>query len=87
MPQYEEYRIIPPPWHWVVLAVFAVALVGWGLWIYGMVGESPRQWDFGALPDTPGEDLYSTDQPGREKLPPRQLAPLPEAAPIERVRP
>jgi hypothetical protein len=60
------------PWL-AVLALAAVFLL-WGLFIFFKVGVKwPPSWDFGAIPDVPGQSVYSThpvqqDQSGRSSL-------------------
>jgi hypothetical protein len=63
---------------WLILILFSVLILGWGMFIMMCVPKVPRDWDFGALPDTPGISAYSTKAPVIEKQPPRQFAPLPE---------
>jgi hypothetical protein len=75
-----------PDWSWVIVLAICAALVGWGLVNYCLVQDRPRQWDFGALPDTPSESPYSTSEPVTTPETPRQIAPLPEVRPMERER-
>ena len=79
MSEYEhESRKSPRSGWWTVVAICA-SLAAWGLIQYATVRDSPRQWDFGALPDAPGQSVYSTSQPARMKIVPPQMQPLPEA--------
>jgi len=81
MKQYEEVKTPRPFWGWIILVVFSACLVGWGLAIYFLVQDAPRQWDFGALKDAPGESIYSTSEPVEGKNAPQQVPTLPEANP------
>jgi hypothetical protein len=70
--------------HWVVILLASALIVGWGLLIYTLVKDAPRQWDFGALPDVPAQSIYSSAPTPQPETPPRQIAPLPEAKPWKR---
>ena len=63
---------------WVVLLICA-ALLGWGLIQYATIRDEERRWDFGVLPDAPGESIHSTSRPAVRGPAPPQMAPLPEA--------
>lgn len=86
--KYDEQRELPSPWEWVIITLFSLAIIGYGLLAYRFVLEGPRQWDFGDLSDTPAESIYSTEEP-----PPadghlrRQIPKLPEAQPGNRPKP
>jgi hypothetical protein len=85
---FEEYRVVKGPvMGWVLLFIFSALVWGWGMFIHMMVPESPREWDFGAIPDTPGISIYSTKAPVLEKHPPLQFEPLPERVPWEKSIP
>ena len=46
----------------VVLAIVAFILV-YGFLVYRIVGDrGPPGWDFGAVPDVPGESPYATER-------------------------
>ena len=79
---YEEKQELPSPWEWVILVVFSAAIMGFGWLVYLLVPDGARYWDFGQLPDTPAESIYSTDQPDLKKPPKQQIWPLPEAQPL-----
>ena len=78
--EYEEFTIISPVWSWVLLIVFSLLIMAWGMFIEMMVGmEQPRTWDFGVLPDTPAESVYSTVAAPSDVNVPLQIERLPEA--------
>jgi hypothetical protein len=76
---YEEDIEFSVFWSWVVILVFSLSVLAYMLVVCFAVRETPRQWDFGLLPDTPAESIYSTARYTRTKEPSRQLSPLPEA--------
>lgn len=81
----EEYEVHSEPHRngWAVLLAVCLAMLAWGLAIFlfvPAVPEAQRRWDFGALPDVPGESIYSTSTPQPASAP-AQLPPLPEADP------
>lgn len=78
---YEEEHELPPLWGWVLVVMLSASLVGFGWLVYLIVPDGPRHWDFGQLPDTPAESIYSTETPGATARPRRQLFRLPEALP------
>jgi hypothetical protein len=82
MRTHEEHRDIPQALSWALLILLTAGVVTWCMFIMMMVEDPPHQWDFGALPDVPGQSVYST-QPGTPpfdpKNPPRQMPKLPEA--------
>lgn len=78
MDPYEEHYQTSGRWSWVIILAGGVILVAWGLFHLILVNDRTRQFDFGALPDTPGESVYSTGT-HHPKAAPLQIAPLPEA--------
>jgi hypothetical protein len=81
--RYEEHRLwIHQQWAHVILILFAASLMGWGMLLHMTIRETPAKWDFGVLPDTPSESVYSTAEPPTGEAPPLQIAPLPEARPL-----
>jgi len=67
--------------HWAVVILVVLMTIGWGLLIYALVRDRPREWDFSALPDAPSQSIYSTGESPERPNPPRQIPPLPEAQP------
>jgi len=67
--------------HWAVVLRVVLLTIGWGLLIYALVSDRPREWDFSALPDAPSQSIYSTGESPEGPNPPRQIPPLPEAQP------
>ena len=63
---------------WLVVIGLCTVLILWGLANYRLVKDRPRAWDFGVLPDTPGQSAYSTATPSPTPAGLRQVAPLPE---------
>ena len=82
MREYEEHHHLPTLWGWVAIVALCLALIGWGLANYALVKDAPRQWDYGALPQTPASSIYSTTEPPAKAPPRRQIAPLPDAKPL-----
>lgn len=86
-PRYDEKQELPSPWEWIILTVFSAMIMGFGWMVYLLVADAPRFWDFGQLPDAPGESIYSSITPEKQRMPERQIAPLPEAMPLPVVVP
>ena len=82
---YDEHQELPSPWEWVIIILFSASIMGFGWLVYLVVPDGPRQWNFGQLPDTPAESIYSTDQPDLAKKPQQQIWRLPEAQPLKPV--
>ena len=88
MTQHEEDTTIGARWSWAIILAFCAAIVAWGLANYRWIADAPRQWDFGALPDAPGQSIYSTAAaPADVPQPPPQIAPLPGARRTSSTRP
>ena len=83
-PGYDENRQLPSPWEWVIIVAFTASIMGYGWLVYLLVQDGPRRWDFGQLPDTPAESIYSTGRPGAPER--RQIEALPEAIPLPTLR-
>jgi hypothetical protein len=81
MNEYEEQHGISSGWSWFLVAALSGLILAWGLFCFLLVKEGPRRWNFDALPDTPSQSIYSSQQTPEEAAPPRQVAPLPEAKP------
>ena len=79
--QYEEYHVLPPVWGWFCLVLFSAGIISWGLFIHAIVPDAPRRWDFGVLPTTPAQSVYTTAEPGEGPVP-QQMAPLPDRQPM-----
>ena len=61
---------------WTVLLICA-CMAAWGLVQYVTIRDAPRQWDFGSLPDAPGQSIYSSSRPAHPAAAPPQMQPLP----------
>jgi len=85
---YDEHKELPSPvWEWVIIILFSASIAGYGWLVYGLVADPPRHWDFGQLPDTPAESIYSTEQPASGVKPAGQIQRLPEALPENPPKP
>jgi hypothetical protein len=63
----EERRLVKRGW----LVVFALTLFlfAYGFFLFFTIGDKgPPSWDFGSIPDIPGESVYSTNPPYRGTL-------------------
>jgi hypothetical protein len=80
---YEEYKVPPQIWGWVLLILFALSLMGYGMWSHHLIPDPPRYWDHGSLPDTPAQSEYSTYVPSPLTTRERVVSPLPEGKPLE----
>jgi hypothetical protein len=83
----EKHGLLGAARGWIVLIVLCSAIVAWGLVAYFTIRDRPRAWDFGVLPDAPGESVYSTQKAPDQLGASTQVAPLPEARPKERTQP
>jgi len=81
---FEEFRLVRPLTSWVLIIGLSLGIVVWGILIYFLISDTPRQWDYGILPDTPAESIYSTIKSPTTTTPPRQLPELPEAVPMKK---
>ncbi len=70
-----EYRTLPVFWSWVALLLFTAAILTWGMLSHMFIKERRREWDFGAVPETPGASVFSTQLPERSAPVPPQLDP------------
>ncbi len=81
---YDEYKELPQVWGWVILVLFAAAIVSYGMWLMLTVPEAPRYWDHGERRDTPAESIYSTYEPSPVATEKKIVAPLPEGRPLDK---
>ncbi len=79
--RYEEFKVVSNFWGWVILIVFAGAILISAMIFHMSIKDVPRDWDFGILPDTPASSIYSTREPGKSESVPIQIPKLPEAKP------
>jgi hypothetical protein len=72
MTDFEENRQTTHFWSWMLLLVLCTGILGWGFFIYFSVpdrtppwtnGPHPRDWNFDAFGDAPGQSPYSTAPP------------------------
>ena len=80
MSDYEHQSRHSPRSGWWTVLLICACLAAWGLIQYVTIRDAPRQWDFGALPDAPGQSIYSSSRPAQPKVVPPQIQPLPEAS-------
>jgi hypothetical protein len=80
--RYEEEHEVRPIWSWVILVAVCLAIVAWGLLNYRLIPDAPRKWDMGVVRDVPGQSAYSVAVPPSGERVPKQIEPLPEAAPL-----
>jgi hypothetical protein len=79
--RYEEFKVVSNFWGWVILISFAATILISGMIFHMSIKEVPREWDFGALPDTPAKSIYSTREPRETNSVQLQITPLPEGVP------
>ena len=72
---HEEHREIGSFWSWMIVILFCVVIVVWGVLNY--------LWDMGVLRDVPGQSIYSTAVAPVGPATPKQVAPLPDGRPAE----
>jgi len=80
---FAEEKEIPDAWSWVILVAFSLSLMGWGIIVYLIVDDGPRNWDYGRLPYIPAESAYWSHVPPTRVQPPRQLPKFPGARPLK----
>ncbi len=80
---YEEYKVPPQFWGWVMLIVFAVVISGFAMWAHHGIPDPPRYFDHGALKDTPAESIYSSYHSSPVWTEKRIVHELPEGKPLE----
>ncbi len=83
MEKYEEYKTTSAFWGWVIVLGLYALILGWGFFLHMTVPQTPREWDFGALPDTPAQSVVTTEVPPPAATAPRQMEPLPGSQPPE----
>jgi hypothetical protein len=69
---------------WIYIMLLALCFLLYGLMMFFAIGDKgPPDWDFGSLPDTPGQSVYSThsEADGQETVP-QHVAERPPQAPV-----
>ncbi len=61
--EYEEYKSARPLQGWLIVIITAFLTLSWGMVTHMAVPEVVRHWDFGEVPDAPGQSIYSTAKP------------------------
>jgi len=74
---YEHQSKHSPRSGWWTVLLICACLAAWGLIQYVTIRDAPRQWDFGSLPDAPGQSIYSASRPAQQAVVPPQMQPLP----------
>ena len=64
---------------WLIVILICAGIIVWGAANFLLVRDRPRAWDFGALPDVPGQSIYSVETRPPASDSARQLPRLPEA--------
>lgn len=80
---YEEYKLLPQFWGWVLLILFSAGILGYAFFLHLLIPTPPRYWDHGALPDTPALSVYSTHEPVPVMTEKKIISPLPEGKSLE----
>jgi len=76
MIRYEgDFKLLPPALGWAAVIVAAGLVITWGVLAKRFIPDRPREWDFGAVPATPGESIFSTELPEQLWPAPPQLRP------------
>ena len=76
------YRSLGRAGAWLVTLLLTALVLAMSL-LHHFIMDQPRQWDFGAVPDVPGQSIYSSFSASEERPTfTHQLAPLPEAVPL-----
>lgn len=66
---------------WAIVILFSLVILGWGLANFLLIRDRPREWDFGALRDAPGQSIYSVGETPKTTNAAPQIPALPEAVP------
>ncbi len=62
--EHNEENLPAGPWlAWVLLILLTMSILAYGLVMHLTIPDPPRQWDFGTLPDTPAQSVFSTEEP------------------------
>lgn len=80
--EYEEQKLLPQKVGWLLLFLLSACIIGYALWVHALVPDAARQWDFGALQQTPAASIYATQPTPLAHPPSQQVHPLPEARPL-----
>jgi hypothetical protein len=68
---------------WAIIVAFSAGLIVWGLVQFWLVPDAPREFDYGALKDVPGQSQYGIEESPAGTNVPKQIPPLPEAVPVK----
>jgi len=82
--EYEEMTFISGLTSWIILIAFSATILSWGMLVKMMVSTQPAHWDFGQLPDTPSQSIYSTAEPQKNvTIPNFYSIPAPQGIPYQ----
>jgi hypothetical protein len=87
MIDYEEFTVAKQPYGWAMVIGLCLITIAIGYVQYLFIPDTPRQWDYGALPDAPGKSVYSSERPPAAAPAPPQLPPFPASQPSVATRP
>jgi hypothetical protein len=73
--EFEEYKKIRQVYGWIIIIALSASLISWCLIVHMIVPDTPRNWDFGTLDDTPASSKYSIQSPPTETNVPLQISP------------
>lgn len=79
MERFEEETEISLFWSWVLIILFSACIIVYGMCVHFTIRDVPRRWDFGVLPDTPAESIYSSTPYQKVKEAPPQLPMFPDS--------
>lgn len=66
----------------LIVGLIAALIVVWGGLVFFLVGDQPREWDYGSYPYVPGESYQSTERvPQSAEAPPQVQLPEVEQEP------
>lgn len=46
---------------WLAPILVTLGTLAWCFLIYGLIGDRPRNWEYGVTPYVPGESIFSTE--------------------------
>ena len=81
--KYDEYKLMPQLWGWILLLALSASLILWAHWIHSARPSVEWQWDYSSLPQTPAESIYSSESTHPEAELEQQLPVPSESKPLE----
>ena len=80
--KYDEYKLLPQFWGWVILLAWSASLILWAVWLHFLIPKGDRYWDYGQSAFTPAESIYSSVELPEKMEPVQQIQTLPGAKPL-----